>query len=60
MMSVKEFIATNPDKASYTVKIGKKSYLCNASEAVELFGDREVQTVTYRYSKNSPTIHLGR
>lgn len=35
-MTVKKYLAGNPDKAAYTIKQGRKSYLCNLLEAYQV------------------------
>ena len=57
-MTVREYVFNNSEKFSYTIKIGRKSYLCNSSEAVGIFGDRMVAKITNRYSENTPCLHL--
>ena len=59
-MTVAEYIRNNHDKASYTIKIGKKSYLCNVFDANSYFGTHEVEKVTYRYNNEQfPVLHIA-
>lgn len=47
-MKVKDYLLENPNKASYTIRINKKYYGCNVVEALKVFGNLEVKTVTNR------------
>lgn len=58
-MTVKEYLVQNPNKASYTIKYGKKQYLCNIFEANSFFGDRSVKRVSPKYgNENLPLVTI--
>ena len=48
-MKVKDYLLENPNKISYTIRINKKYYGCNAVEALRVFGNLEVRTVTNKF-----------
>ncbi len=57
-MKVKEYLLQNPNKSSYTVKIGKKSYLCNLIECSRIFGNADIKKIGYQKNFNN-TICKG-
>lgn len=46
-MKANEYLKNMSKTASYTVKDGRKSYLCNFLECLLFFGDREVKKIEY-------------
>ena len=48
-MTVKNYVLENPNKISYTIRINKKYYGCNAIEAINVFGNLEVKTITNKF-----------
>lgn len=59
-MTVKEYLKKNPNKAAYTIKQGRKSYLCTVIEAYRYFGDREIKRISNKYynSEELPLLTL--
>ncbi len=47
-MTVRKYLVSNPSKSAYTIKQGRKSFLCNLFEAYQLFGNKEIKKVTYK------------
>ena len=64
-MTVKEYLINNPDKAAYTIKKGRKSYLCNLFECVQFFGNASIKKIGYRENfdntpcKGLPILYLS-
>ena len=59
-MTVREYLIENPNKAAYTIRQGRKNYLCTIFEANSYFGSKEVKKVSYRYdSKELPLLTLA-
>lgn len=56
-MIVKNYLADNPDKAAYTIKQGRKSYLCNLFEAYQVFGNKEIKKITYKKDFDDSTCY---
>ena len=56
-MTVKNYLAGNPDKAAYTIKQGRKSYLCNLFEAYQVFGNKEIKKITYKKDFDDSTCY---
>lgn len=63
-MNVKEYLLQNPDKSSYTVKTGRKSYLCNLIECAKIFGNADIKKIEYQKNFDNticnglPILHL--
>lgn len=58
-MTVKQYLVENANKSAYTIKQGKKSFLCTLFEANSFFGNKEVKKITYKYdSAELPVLHL--
>lgn len=47
-MTVKEYLLQNPNKSAYTIKKGRKSYLCNLIECAQFFGNASIKKIGYR------------
>ncbi len=64
-MTVGKYLVSNPDKSAYTIKQGRKSYLCNLLEAYQFFGNKEIKKVTYQKDFDDsicyglPILHLS-
>lgn len=59
-MTVREYLINNPNKAAYTIKLGRKQYLCTIFEANIFFGDKTVKKVTPKYGiENLPILHIA-
>ena len=56
-MTVKNYLADNPDKTTYTIKQGRKSYLCNLFEAYQVFGNKEIKKITYTKDFDDSTCY---
>lgn len=58
-MTVREYIIENQDKASYTIKLGRKKYLCNKFDANSFFGNMIIKKVDCKYNnENMPIIFV--
>lgn len=58
-MTVREYLKENSNKAAYTIREGRKNYLCTIFEANSYFGNREIKRISYRYdSKELPLLTL--
>ncbi len=58
-MKVSEYMKGMSKTAMYTVKAGRKSYLCNFPECLIYFGNREVKRVAYsNYTDGSDNSEL--
>lgn len=42
-MTVGKYLTSNPCKAAYTIKQGRKSCLCNLLEAYKFLGNKEIR-----------------
>lgn len=59
-MTIREYLLKNQSKASYTIKLKKKEYLCNIFDSNSVFGERTIRNVTYRDgNKNLPIITVS-
>ena len=55
--TVSEYLAQNPNKASYTICASGKQFLCRQEEANSLFGCQTIVRVKYRDgNENLPVL----
>ena len=44
-MKVNEYLLNHPNKSAYTVKLGRKSYLCDLLECAQVFGNKDIKKI---------------
>lgn len=58
--TVSEYLAQNPNKASYTICASGKQFLCRQEEANSLFGRQTIAHIKYRNkNENLPVLTVN-